>query len=43
MKASTREGVDVASKKPEKERITDEEEDMFWQKGLSEVPRRKPC
>ena len=34
MKASTREGVDVASKRPEKERITDQEEDLFWQKGL---------
>ena len=33
MKASTREGVDVASNRPEKERITDQE-DLFWQKGL---------
>ena len=34
MKASTQEGVDVASKRPEKECITDQEEDLFWQKGL---------
>ena len=34
MKASTREGVDVASKRPEKEHITDKEEDLFSQKGL---------
>ena len=33
MKKSTREGVGVANRKPDKEAITDEEEDKFWAAG----------
>ena len=34
MKAATRCGLTVSTKKDEKEAITDEEEDLFWSKGL---------
>ena len=34
MKDATRCGLTVSTKKDEKEAITDEEEDLFWSKGL---------
>ena len=34
MKDATRCGLTVSTKKDEKEAITDEEEDLFWRKGL---------
>ena len=34
MKDSTREGVSLETKKEEKEAVMDEEEKLFWNKGL---------
>lgn len=34
MKDATRQGVCLETKKPEKESVTDEDEELFWKKGL---------
>ena len=41
MKDATHEGISLETTKEEKEAVTDEEEDLFWSKGLLGCGRAK--